>query len=787
MEHKNKFVKSLCIAAFLSILCLPQINSKAMAQDPVPTLDNLHNQEIINPATQDKDEQGNPIEGTGTVYPESAYKLTPIENADPENLPQNAITLYDKTEVIKYYDPQTGQEVAAGDRLPDIQYKEVTTIQTTPKYYTITLKQTEFGSGDKSMTFGWEKNADGNYELKQNPTNPVGQTITYKYIETGFSKTETYSKDLGTIENPSGTGYNHTIIEGGAALNNPTGKTDSIDNVLFKDNSTTGKIISTAGGYKYVDVLGGAVYNEGTLSSVIGAFINNSLDITTEETSGELNVWVQGGAIYNGGTIGDITGDFIGNYVSGFYAYGGAIYNNNGTIGDITGDFIGNYASCSGSYSQTSGGAIDNGSTIGNITGDFIGNYATGSSYAHGGAIDNTGEIGDITGDFIGNYVSSTGSSAHGGAIYNTGEIGDITGDFIGNYASSGEDDAYGGAIYNNNGTIGDITGDFIGNYTLTAGIYASAYGGAIYNRYGTIGDITGDFIGNSCGAIYNRYGTIGDITGDFIRNNKGVAIINTGDSTLKSIIGNVTGDFIGNSSRAIYNTFGTIGNITGDFIGNYTSSTNSSTYGGGGAIYNNYRSTIGDITGDFIGNYSVSSSYVRGGAIFNDGSVNLNVSIGNITGDFIGNYAYSTDNSAYGGAIYNAAHNSGFQATIEDITGGFIGNYASAGSYALGGAIYNTVGIIGNITGDFIENYALAGSNAYGGAIYNSGEIGNITGDFIGNYVSSVEDEANGGAIYNYYRTIGDITGDFIGNYVSSTGSSAHGGAIGKLYKQLC
>ena len=146
------------------------ITSPAIAQQvPVPTLDNLHNKDIINPATQEKDEQGNPIEGTGTVYPESAYKLTPIENADPENLPQNAITLYDKTEVIKYYDPQTGQEVAADDRLPDVQYKEITTIQTTPKYYTVSLKQTQYGnpSGTESITYGWEKTAEGTLEWKK--------------------------------------------------------------------------------------------------------------------------------------------------------------------------------------------------------------------------------------------------------------------------------------------------------------------------------------------------------------------------------------------------------------------------------------------------------------------------------------------------------------------------------------------------------------------------------------------------------------------------------------------
>ena len=80
------------------------ITSPAIAQQvPVPTLDKLNKDGVTIP---DSDPE--------QVYPESAYKLTPIENADPENLPQNAITLYDKTEVIKYYDPQTGQEVAAG-------------------------------------------------------------------------------------------------------------------------------------------------------------------------------------------------------------------------------------------------------------------------------------------------------------------------------------------------------------------------------------------------------------------------------------------------------------------------------------------------------------------------------------------------------------------------------------------------------------------------------------------------------------------------------------------------
>ena len=515
------------------------IAAPAMAQAPVPTLDNLHNQGVTMPDSSE-------------VYPESAYTLTEIENADPENLPQNAITLYDKTEVIKYYDPQTGQEVAADDRQEGVEYKEVTTIQTTPKYYTVELKQTEYGSGDKSMTFGWEKNADGNYELKQNPTNPVGQTITYKYTETGFSETETHQKDLGTIENPSGTSSNHTIFEGGAALNNPTGKTDSLDNVLFKDNSTTGKVISTTSDSKYADVLGGAVYNEGTISSVTGAFINNSLDITTEETSGYLSVDAKGGAIANSGTIENITADFVGNYVStsgtGIYkdAYGGAIDNYYGTIGDITGDFIGNYASTTDSSGY--GGAIANSGTIENITADFIGNSAV-----RGGAIYNYngGTIVDITGDFIGNYASVGTISNYFG-----GTIGDITGDFINNRGS-----LYGaivnfGSDNNQQAIIDDITGNFIGNYVYTDS-YAS--GGAIYNRSDTPFDKTNVIIAN--------------ITGNFIGNYTS----STGDHT---------------DAGAIYND-SKIGDITGNFIGNYTSS--SADFAKGGAIYN-FNAEIGNI-----------------------------------------------------------------------------------------------------------------------------------------------------------------------------------------------
>ena len=649
----------------------------------------------------------------------SGYNLTEAASADEPN----TITLYDKTEVIKYYDPTTGAEVAAGDRVEGVEYKEVSTIETTPKYYTVNLNKTAYGdpNGTKPLTYGWEKTKNGKLEFKEKPTTPVGQTITYSYNPDSFSKTVTNTSNP-TVTDPANTSSSSPyIIEGGAGLNNPEGSTSSINNELYIGNKVTGTLESTSRPYKYAQVSGGAVYNAGELTSVTGAFINNSVEAyRTGSYSSYARNYAYGGALYNSGTIGDITADFIGNYASGnSYALGGAIYNNDDA-------------------------------EIGDITGDFIGNYASGNNYASGGAIDNVRTIGDITGDFIGNYASSTNSLAYGGAIYNDddAEIGDITGDFIGNYAS-GNSSAGGGAIYNN-GTIGNITGDFIGNYAFLTGSYAS--GGAIYND-GTIGDITGDFIGNyasstfssaSGGAIYNSGGTIGDITGDFI--------------------GNYASGYYAEGG-AIYNNRGTIGDITGDFIGNYASG--SSAYGG--AIYNDYDAEIGDITGDFIGNYATDSYQAFGGAIYNDDDAE----IGDITGDFIGNYATGSY-QAFGGAIYNDD-----DAEIGDITGDFIGNYASSTDQdANGGAIYNT-GTIGNITGDFIGNYASGGASVSGGAIFNSGTIGNITGDFIGNYAQSETGNALGGAIYNEEIINTIVNSDFIDNYAVSENGEAKGGAI--------
>ena len=392
-----------------------------------PTLDKLH-------------QSGTTMPDTSEIYPESAYTLTEsAQNAE------NTITLYEKTEIIRYYDPLTGQEVAKSDLQPDIEYKEVKTIQTTPKYYQVALKQTEYGSGDGEKYFKWENTENG---LILTETDKANAQITAKYDTTQF-----HTRLENTSDNSS------MNITGGSFVNQTVGNTSGVK-------------------------VGGAIYNSGSsakLGDISADFIGNSA-ISTGGYS------AYGGAIYNlVAAIGDITGNFIGNYAISdrSSAAGGAIYNDSGsTIGDITGDFVGNYAASGGTSAK--GGAIYNyyDSTIGDITGDFIGNYASasGGTSVDGGAIYNLGAaIGDITGDFIGNYAVSDSNSASGGAISTSDNstIGDITGDFVGNFVS-GKNVAVGGAIYNEYSTIGDISGSFINNTAESA--TGTALGGAIFS-----------------------------------------------------------------------------------------------------------------------------------------------------------------------------------------------------------------------------------------------------------------------------------------------------------------
>lgn len=497
------------------------------------------------------------------------------------------------------------------------------------------------------------------------------ETLYYSYE---YTKPENYTvvqdKSISkSVTDPSGiTVQNHYIFDSGAGLNNPKGSTTSIKNVLYKNNSSYGCMNFTTSMIYHADIYGGAIYNEGEITEIIGDFINNR--VSGSSSIGIINAY--GGAIYNDGNIGDINGNFIDNYagtsggaisnsdkinsITGNFvsnsagSRGGAIVNNNGTIGNITGDFINNSA-------QHYGGAISNGKVINAIFADFRNNRAE-----YGGAISNTSTYGFI-GGIIGSFVNNSAKN-HGGAIYNTNKVGGITGDFIGNSAGN-----EGGAIYNS-AIIGNIVGDFISNS-------AGNVGGAIYNVSGTIGNISGDFIGNSAkysgGAIYNAFGTIGNITGDFINNNllpdEGAASFGGAIYNSSSTIGNIIGDFKNNSAGgstygafggAIFNS-GTISDLVGDYINNHAEvSSERWKYDGaakGGAICNNSGNINKVLNSSFIGNYakiSIEKGIAQGGAIWTNTDLNIVADNGNST--FKGNY---TDNKGVidDNAIYVASN----------------------------------------------------------------------------------------------------------------------------------
>ena len=565
--------------------------------------------------------------------------------------------------------------------------------------------------------------------------------------------------------------------------------------------------------YTYTQPEGGKVYNthqegkEGALTGDITAdfkdippttsasALSNAAENTLNITGDFLNnitLGSVGGAIYNEGTL-SLKGDMIGNHiVRDDYVSGGAIFNNNKSteqISEITGNYIGNYLVSN--TLNASGGAIynNNGAVIGKIKGRFIGNYAIGNwnrngyTGAEGGAIMNwVSTIKSITGEFINNYTKNVRgqSAANGGAISNreaNGVIGSIEAVFINNYSTSLEGMAQGGAIYNYaDSHIGDIKGKFSDNHLWSK---RESGGGAVFNMSATMDNIYADFINNY---IYSEDKSYGGA----VANLKGGRTY-TGEISIKDVVGNFINNYAEAKNNyaaggAIYNSSAKMGNITGDFSGNYAKSTNS--YSRGGVIYN-YLATIGDITGDFTDNYAQSE---KGGSL-GGAIMNFKSTINEIKGNFTSNYALSGANNSDGGAINNSR-----DGIIGSITGNFDGNYAESNGGAAagrGGVLFN-VGSITNLTANFNNNHALTnGTFAVGGAVANvlgsspQHDITTISGNFSNNFAQTTgaggDAYAQGGAVYNEARmAIDDIqSSTFSGNYVSGASEKTDGGAV--------
>lgn len=345
---------------------------------------------------------------------EKIYTLVLIEDADPNNLPENAVTKYE-------FNKETGK--------------------LEPQYYELKLTKTEFGTGGVVEYFKWQKDTNGNQTL-------VGADKESEQITAQYDNSKTYQRitnttDLSVIDKGSFISQGGSDVNSGGAIyiDSTDANIDSI-NADFVGNN----VFNAQGTQKSSE--GGAIYlNGGKIDVISGTFLGNYASNYTSSFAG-----AGVGAIYNGGSINNISGIFISNYAYSLdgRAMGGAIYNDayiqNAYIQKIAGNFISNYTF---SRQTSSGGAIANFAIIDSINASFIGNSATSNFAAFGGAIYNEGTIGNkdesgnlvdgiINSSFINNFARVDNYTANGGAIYTKADLNIIADNgysvFSGNY-----------------------------------------------------------------------------------------------------------------------------------------------------------------------------------------------------------------------------------------------------------------------------------------------------------------------------------------------------------------
>lgn len=483
-------------------------------------------------------------------------------------------------------------------------------------------------------------------------------------------------QNQGTIETILGSFTSNTIVNGstramgGAISSSENGHITNIgtetNKVAFTTNSVTGTNVVNGGAlvntdsssidFIYADFTGnlthaesatqassgGAINNQATIGLISGKFDGNGVNANAEG---------RGGAIHNEGAItnGIINAVFENNYVkaSTGSALGGAIYSTtNLTIkanDSKTSSFSGNYVQVGDGdkdfnaiYMATENSILtldvqDNGKIIFN---DNIQGHQNGYNIAITG--NNTGSVelnNDVTGAKI--TVTDTNVSFKDGTI-STGNITiNSTGSTSFSNSTLENNQASSGGAINNVGKITNITGSYTEN-KATGASYGN--GGAIYSE-GTIETIDATFENNSAKA-----------SGGAICNNKNGEITNISGTFDSNTAGGVS------AGGAIYND-GSITNITANFINNQATQTS---YGNGGAIINKSQGNITRLVADFTSN----SAAKNGGAIYNDGIINI------INSNFKLNSA--TKN---GGAIYTTT-NAKISADNGDSL--FSGNYVS-------------------------------------------------------------------------------------------------------------
>lgn len=252
--------------------------------------------------------------------------------------------------------------------------------------------------------------------------------------------------------------------------------------------------------------------------------------------------------------------------------------------------------------------------------------------------------------------------------------------------------------------------------------------------------------------------------------------VINDNSSINQIRMTNLTGQIYSNShyAGALYNQMGSI-DITNSFFTNNSANSGSINFGIGGAIYNLSGGTINVDSTLFEGNYSGGAS-AYGGAIAN-GYLSSAISTAYINNSIFKNNYGVADPFGQGGAIYNNGN-------IEINNTQFIENHlqGSSGSLLLGGALYNS----GNMTvnsSSFDGNYfnEAAQMSVSGSAIANTGAL-NIANSVFTNNKSVIGDGSviSGGTIYN--ANSATIEGSVFSNNESnggSQGTNIYGGVI--------
>lgn len=445
--------------------------------------------------------------------------------------------------------------------------------------------------------------------------------------------------------------------------------------------------------------------------------------------------------------------------------------------------------------SDSMGGAIFNSGTLTVNDGSFDGNKA-----GNGGAIYNaTNATLKITGT---SFTNNTATD-WGGAILNSGATITVTdATFENNIAQGGA----GGAIGNPAGDPSSVTisgTKFLNNHSVYDGGAIGNYGGMKIENCLFEGNTAQLDLDNENGTWTKDVSDPLDVGGGAIslgaESNSSVASIS--GTTFKNNISGKNGGAIATRQAAHADNSAAKLDIAATFIGNKAQQ--------GGAIYNSFYTDNGlgkgagvTVTGTFSGNEATS----KGGAIYNDGTLDKNST--NPSGGImtITDATFDGNKANYGGAIFNTG-----KMTVNG--GGFEGNTAAKAA----GAIYNAAGATLTVDGVTFANNSsakagainsMAGKNegttttiknskfnnnsavnGMGGALANSSNAENgSTEGFSGKM--SLTDTAfsgntarNGGALWNGAQWTVDITGGSFDNNSAVTPAdstlSAQGGAI--------